>query len=233
MKFLCLGLIALLLIAAGCGGASRSGGGGGGGVPGINILVTSPAGPAAVDGGLVLPIAVNVTNDPANAGVIWTVAPQHKGDPPGTLSDIKSDSVTYNPTAGLTAAVQVTVTATSVTDPTRAAAIAISVYPEVGITTQASALATAFLNTDYTCIQMPITNAGVVQTPCQVSVQGGLAPYAWSVDFSLLPPGLLLSPGLTANETKIVGKPTQSGIYPFNITVKDSLGGTSFHLRCG
>jgi len=222
-----LGLIALLLITAGCGGASRSGGGGGGGVPGINILVTSPAGPAAVDGGLVLPIAVNVTNDPANAGVIWTVAPQHKGDPPGTLSDIKSDSVTYNPPVGLTAAVQVTVTATSVTDPTRAAAIAISVYPEVGITTQASALATAFLNTDYTCIQMPITNAGVVQTPCQVSVQGGLAPYAWSVDFSLLPPGLLLSPGLTANDTKIVGKPTQSGIYPFNITVKDSLGGTS------
>ena len=226
MKFPGLGLIALLLTAVGCGGGS-SNGGGGGGVPGINVLVTSPAGPAAVDAGLVLPIAVNVTNDPANAGVIWTVAPQHKGDSSGTLSDIKPDSVTYNPPADLTAAVQVTVTATSVTDPTRAAAIAISVYPEVAITTQASDLATAFVNTEYTCIQMPITNAGVVQIPCQVSVQGGLAPYTWSVDLSLLPQGLMLSPGLTVNDTKIVGKPALSGIYPFSITVKDSLGGTS------
>jgi hypothetical protein len=226
VKFLGLGLTALLLTAVGCGGGSGNGGGGGD-VPGINIHVTSPAGPAAVDAGLVLPIAVNVTNDPANAGVIWTVAPQHKGDPAGTLSDIKADSVTYNPPADLTAAVQVTVTATSVTDPTRAAAIAISVYPEVVTTTQASDLATAFVNTDYTCIQMPITNAGVVQIPCQVSVQGGLAPYTWSVDLSLLPQGLMLSPGLTVNDTKIVGKPALSGIYPFSITVKDSLGGTS------
>ncbi len=224
MKFLGLGLTALLL-AVGCGGGSSSQGGGGG-VPGINIQVTSPAGPGAVDAGLTLPIAVNVTGDPANAGVTWTVAPQHKGDPAGTLSDITSESVTYNP-PNPTAAVQVTVTATSVTDPTRAAAIAISVYPVVGITTQAADLATAFLNTDYTCIQMPITNAGVIQIPCQVSVKGGLAPYTWTVDLSLLPPGLMLSPGLTANDTKIVGKPTQSGIYPFSITVKDSLGGTS------
>ena len=227
MKFLWLSLTALLLTTFGCGGGSSNGGGGGGGVPGINVLVTSPTGPAAVDAGLVLPIAVNVTNDPANAGVIWTVAPQHKGDPSGTVSDIKPDSVTYNPPADLTAAVQVTVTATSVTDPTRAAAIAISVYPEVAITTQASDLATAFVNTDYTCIQMPITNAGVVQIPCQISVKGGLAPYTWSVDLSLLPQGLMLSPGLTVNDTKIVGKPALSGLYPFSITVKDSLGGTS------
>src|SRR5882724_5061526 len=37
----------------------------------------------------------------------------------------------------------------------------------------------------------------------------------------------MLSPGLTDNDTKIVGKPALSGIYPFSITVKDSLGGTS------
>ncbi len=224
MKFLGLGLTALLL-AVGCGGGS--GNQAGGDVPGINIQVTSPVGPGAVDAGLTLPIAVNVTGDPANAGVIWTVAAQHRGDPSGTLSDIKSDSVTYNPPTNLSAPVQVTVTATSVTDPTRAAAIAISVYPAVGISTQAADLATAFVNTDYTCIQMPITNVGVVQIPCQVSVQGGLAPYTWTVDLSLLPPGLLLSPGLTVNDTKIVGKPTLSGIYPFSITVKDSLGEAS------
>jgi len=98
--------------------------------------------------------------------------------------------------------------------PPVAAAIAISVYPEVVITTQASDLATAFVNTHYTCIQMPITNAGVVQIPCQVSVQGGLVPYTWSVDLSLLPQGLMLSPGLTVNDTKIVGKTRPLGYLP-------------------
>src|SRR5207249_24946 len=34
-------------------------------------------------------------------------------------------------------------------------------------------------------------------------------------------------PGVTANDTKFVGKPTEAGIYPFSITVKDGLGGSS------
>ena len=225
MKFLGLGVIALVG-AVGCGGGSGNGSGGDT-VPGINVQVVSPAVPAAVDVGLVVPITVNVTNDAANAGVVWSVAVQHKGDPVGTLSDVKPDSVTYNPPANLNAPVQNAVTATSVTDPTRAATIPISVYPAPAVTTQSSDLATAFVNTDYTCVQLPIPNAGVTQIPCQASVKGGLGPYSWAVDANTpLPPGLVLAPGLTPNDTKFVGRPTASAIYPFNLTVADSLGGT-------
>ncbi|MBI3477731.1 MAG: putative Ig domain-containing protein [Acidobacteria bacterium] len=224
MKFLGVGLV-VVLFAIGCGGGS--GNGTGGDTQGVTIQVTSPAGAAAVDANLPLQIAVSVTNDPANAGVTWTVSAQQKGDPAGTLSDIKTEAVTYIPPANITAPIQVTVRATSVTDPTRSAAIPISVYPQVAITTQSSDLATAFLNTAYTCIQHPITNAGVVQIPCQASVQGGLGPYTWTADLSALPPGLQLSPGLTVNDTKFVGAPNLIGIYPFRVTVTDSLGGTS------
>ena len=221
-----LAFVLVLVVTVGCGGGNSSGGnnGGGGGVPGINVQVTSPVGAAAVDGGQQLAITVTVSNDPANAGVTWSVAPAIKGGPVGTLTDSKSFSVTYNPPGDLSETAQVTVTATSVSDPTRSASIPISLYPAPSITTQSSDLATAFLNTDYTCIQMPITASGVIQIPCQVTVAGGMGPYTWSLGDSFLPDGLLLVPGLTANTTQIVGAPTLVGIYPFTLTVTDNLG---------
>jgi len=225
VRFWSLGLVALLFVV-GCGGGSSPGTGGG--IGGITIDIVSPAGVAAIDSGLTLPIAVIVNNDSGNAGVVWTVAPQHKGDPSGSLTDVQATSVTYNPPAGIGAATHVTVTATSVTDPTRSVTLPIAVYPALAVTTQSSDLATAFVNTSYTCIQNPITNAGVLQIPCQVTVTGGLAPYTWTVDpNTLLPDGMLLGPGLTANDTKIVGIPTTPGIFPFNLHATDSLGGTT------
>jgi len=220
-----VGLIALLFVV-GCGGGSSPGTGGG--IGGITIDIISPAGVAAVDSGLTLPITVKVNNDSGNAGVIWTVAAQQKGNPSGSLSDVQATSVTYNPPAAIASAMHVTVTATSVTDPTRSVTLPIAVYPALAVPTQSSDLSTAFVNTSYTCVQKPITNAGVIQIPCQVTVTGGLAPYTWSVDpNTLLPDGMFLGPGLTANDTKIVGVPTTAGIYPFKLNAADSLGGTT------
>lgn len=230
MKYLSLALTALLF-TIGCGGGSSSPSGGD--ISGINVHVTSPVGPGAVDAGLTLPITVEVTGDSSKAGVIWSVAAQHRGDPAGTLTDIKSDSVTYNPPSPdqVTAALQVTVTATSVTDPTRAAAISVAVYPALSITTKSSDLATAFLNTDYTCIQSFARGKTVTQIPCTVDATGGLGPYTWSLSANALPDGMLLvdSPANPPSTTssKIVGKPTLSGIFPFSLTVKDSLGGSN------
>ena len=227
MKVLGFGLIALLL-AVSCGGGS--GNSKGGDIGGINVEVTSPVGAAAVDSGLVLPITVTVTNDSSKAGVVWSVGVQHKGDPTGTLSDITPTSVTYNsPAPGqVTSPVQVNVIATSVTDPSRSASVPISVYPALAIAPLPFGLATAFVNTDYTCIQYPITQGGVTQVPCQVTVAGGLAPYTWTLDGgTFLPDGLSLSRGLTANDIAIVGKPNLSQISPFKLRVTDSLGGTT------
>ncbi len=239
MKVPTSALVVALAVTVGCGGGgSNSNNGGGGGVSGINVKVISPSGPAALEGASknnptnqTLPITVSV-NDSANAGVMWTVAPVQLGDPAGTLTNIQASFVTYNPPVNLTSSIQVMVTATSVTDPTRSATIPISLYLSPSITTQSSDLSAAFINADYNCIHVPITNAGVAQIPCQVSVKDGLGPYTWSLGSTLLPDGLLLAPGVSINEvdgqhaTQIVGAPTLVGSFPFSLTVTDSLGGS-------
>lgn len=233
MKYLGCGLI-ILIFLVGCGGGSKSGGGAGCcGVPGINVEVVSPTGAAAVDGNpnQTLAITVKVTNDSSNAGVTWTVAPAVKNGPTGTLSAQTAWSVTYTPPTGVTSPVQVTVTATSVTDTTRSAAIPIAVYPPLVAVTTSSDLATAFLNTNYTCIQQPISGF-VQQVTCLASVAGGVGPYTWSLGASSLPLGLELAPATlppsgATSSTEIIGIPTLSGIYPFTLTVTDATGNSA------
>lgn len=233
MKYLSFGLI-ILVFSLGCGGTNGGGVGGCCGVPGINVKVVSPIGAGSVDDNptLNLPITVKVTNDSANAGVIWTLAPAVKGDPAGTLSGQQALAVTYNPPTAVTSPLQVTITATSVTDPTRSAIIPVTVYPPLaGITTPATALTTAFLNTNYTCFQ--VSTFFVSQNTCLAAVSGGMEPYSWSLGQSLLPPGLQLGaagqtlPPGTTSATAIVGIPTAVGIYPFSLTVTDGTGNTA------
>ena len=238
VSVLAIFLVLTLVVATGCGGGSSSADpGGGGGAPGINVVVITPSGPAAVDGGQTLPISVQVSNDSKNAGVTWSVSPVHKGDQPGTLTNVQAMSATYNPPANVEAPFQVTVTATSVSDPTRSVSLPVSLYPAPVITTQSSDLDTAFVNTTYNCVQKPILGSGVLQIPCMVNVQGGLAPYTWNLGSTFLPDGLTLAPGTpllpATGTTEVVGIPIQAGpdpivgVHNFALTVTDSLGITS------
>ena len=61
--------------------------------------------------------------------------------------------------------------------------------------------------------------AGQQQTPyaAQLGANGGTAPYSWSVSSGLLPLGLTLN-----STAAISGTPTQSGIFSFSVSVKDS-----------
>ncbi len=221
----------------GCGG-SKSGDPGGGccGVPGINVDVVSPAGAAAIDDNpnLTLAITVKVTNDSANAGVTWTLTPAILKNQTETLTGQTAFSATYTPPdysklpSGVTFPLRATVTATSVTDPTRSAAIPITIYPPLVEVTTSANFATAFLKTNYTCIQQPISGP-VHQITCLASVAGGVGPYTWSLGSSVLPPGLQLAPAPTpapgtTSSTEIIGIPTASGIYPFSLTATDATG---------
>ena len=235
MKYPVFALVLLLLALAGCGGGS-SGSGGCCGIGGINVQVVSPLPPAAVDdnNGLNVPITVAVTGDSSNAGVTWTVSPTEDGGPTGTLTNQQALTVTYVPPPGLNNTAQVIVTATSVTDPTRSAAIPISVYPPLAGATTSSSLATAFVNTDYTCILQPITPAGVTQVACEVGITGGLPPVTWSLGDTLLPVGLALaadnSPSSTCSPqtcTLISGIPVSTGVSLFTLTATDATGNSA------
>jgi Putative Ig domain len=237
-------VLVILIFLIGCGGGSKSGGGGGCcGVPGINVVVVSPTGAAAIDGNLgqTLAITVKVTSDSANAGVTWTVEPGIKGGPTGTLSAQQPLSVTFTPPTGVTSPIQVTVIATSVTDTTRSASIPIAIYPPLTAYTNSNylGLTTAFLNSNYICI-----GGGDIQTACEVAVLGGpidpgtgnSLPVAWSLGDTLLPPGLELAPAQTilqpppppapqnSSAIAIIGTPTMSGIFTFSLTATDATG---------
>ena len=248
MKYLGYGLI-ILIFLIGCGGGSKSNSGGGGGgccpVPGINVEVVSPTGAAAIDGNpnQTLAITVKVTNDSSNAGVTWTVEPAVRGGPTGALSGQTALSVIFTPPTGVISPVQVTVTATSVTDTTRSATIPIAIYPPLIAYTSPAylGLATAFLNTNYICI-----GSGDVQSGCEVGVLGGPVdpssgkslPVTWSLGDTLLPPGLELAPAQTvlpapappapqnSSAIAIIGTPMMSGIFPFSLTATDATGNT-------
>lgn len=244
VKYPSFGLV-ILIFLLGCGGVSKSGTGNCCGVPGINVQVVSPVGPAAVDGNSsqTVAITVQVSNDSSGAGVTWTQVPAVVNGPTGTLSNPQSLSVTFTPPTGITSATQVNVTATSVTDPTRSATIPITVYPPLTAYFNNSylGLATAFLKTNYICVGI-----GDTQTACEVGVLGGPVnpasgeslPVTWSLGNTSLPPGLELATAQTVlpppaqpapqntSAIAIVGTPTASGIYPFTLTATDTTGNT-------
>ncbi len=229
-KLLLFSLLTLTLCAIGCGGGSKGDNSSNSGTSGVSVEVISPKGAGALDDNQTLGITVQVTNNgsPDNGGVTWTVAADQNGGLAGTLTNLQATSVTYNPPPGITTQAQVTVTATSVTDHTRSAAIPLSIYVTPAIATTSVDLAPAYLKTDYTCIQTPISGPNSVnQIPCELVVNGGLPPFSWSLGNTLLPPGLQLVPGSESNIEGIVGQPTTTGVYLFSLTATDSLGGTT------
>jgi hypothetical protein len=56
-----------------------------------------------------------------------------------------------------------------------------------------------------------------------VSATGGIVPYTWSITSGALPSGLAINPSTGV----ISGTPSMTGTYTFEVTVKDSTGGTA------
>jgi hypothetical protein len=154
------GLFALLTLGlSGCGGTSTQ--------P-IAIGLTSSAN--GIDQGQTDSITASVRNDPKTAGVQWSVSGG------GTLSGQTTTSTTYNAPASVTSAFTATVTATSITDPTKTSSLQFKVSPLPTITTTSLAEATA--GTAYSAT---------------LSESGGTSPYKWTIASGALPTGLILS----------------------------------------
>lgn len=111
-------------LLAGCGRGEPAA------APPIGVPVLSPSMPQTVSAGQPLSISATVTNDPQNAGVTWTAtctAPSC-----GFVSPSRTPSgmpTTYTAPNPVTAKLSITVTATSVTDITKSASLAVTVTP--------------------------------------------------------------------------------------------------------
>jgi FG-GAP-like repeat/Putative Ig domain len=206
MSRVCLFVVALFVLgmAALMGGCASSS------PPPISVSL-SPSSPQAIDQGQTVVITATVTNDTTSKGVSWTLTG------PGSLSSSTGPSVTYtSPTPNLTSAQQATVTATSAADPTKSAALHITVNPYLQIPFQT--LASGSVGAPYS------------QT---IALTGGTPPFQWSVYNGPIitgyevggsvPDGLKLA----ANSGTISGTPTGGGTWYFEATVTDAAGATS------
>jgi predicted dienelactone hydrolase len=128
-------------------------------VPAIMISV-DPNG-AIVVAGTKQVLTATVTNDPGNAGVVWSISPAPGA---GTLSDVTKTSVTFNaPATTPPSDVVVTITATSVTDATKTFPVTVTIPAiAVSISPNSPVLVPANTTQDFTAtVSYDPGNAGV------------------------------------------------------------------------
>jgi len=196
----------VLAIAALMGGCSSSSS------PPISVGL-SLSSPQAIDQRQTLAITATVNNDSSSKGVSWAWTG------PGSLTNSTATSVTYtSPPTSITAAQQVTVTATSNADPAKTAALQITVnpYPQVPFQT----LASGSVGASYS--QM-------------ITLTGGTAPFQWSVYDGPIITGYEVGGsvpnGLTLNASTgaISGTPTGGGTWYFEVIATDATGAFGFN----
>jgi hypothetical protein len=199
----CATILMAVAVATGlgaCGGGSKGAATVG---VGVGVALSAPSGTTLIAQGGTLEIDAAVSNDQNNAGVTWTLAG------PGSASSSTTTAYVYLAPTGISGALTVTLTASSITDPTRSASVTITVNGTPIIVQPV--LFPANLNIAY---------------GAYIGVAGGLAPYTWSVSSGTLPAGLALN-GSTAATLGITGTPTALGSSTFTITVKDANSATA------
>jgi hypothetical protein len=149
---------------------------------GVNL---APSTNQALDVNQSVPLTANVVNDTSNQGVNWTVICPAGVATCGAMAQAKSASGAadnFVAPANVNAAETVTVTATSVSDPTQAKSVQVTVNPAFALVNPAPT--------------QPLP--GNVGTPFSFNlmsfVQGGTPPFNWVVKSGTLPTWLTLNP---------------------------------------
>jgi hypothetical protein len=196
------GLAGLLmtLLALGCGGGNSTAPPPPPPPPPSNISVSlSPSSPQTVDQGQTINITATVENDSSGKGVTWSVS----GD--GTLSNQTSTSVAYDVPSNILIPLSVTgtITAKSVSDPTKTASLAVTVNQSPTISTN----------------YLPSGNAGTAYN-LPLAESGGTPPLNWTVIAGSLPTGLVLNSSTGA----ITGTPLDGGTWYVEFQLTDAVG---------
>jgi len=156
--------------------------------------------------------AANVANDSSNKGVTWSVSGSGcSGSACGSLTGTTTSSATYNAPSPVSAALTVSVTATSAADTTRSASSTVVVNPPPAIATTS----------------LPSGSLGAAYL-APLAATGGTGTLIWSLASGSLPAGLTLSGGGVIQGTglsyaaAISGTPKAAGQFNFTLEVTDS-----------
>jgi Putative Ig domain len=163
--------------SAGCGSASSS-------VPPNKVVSVSvnPNSAQMVDQGQTDSFSATVADDSSNKGVTWTLTQNNTPCSPGcgTISPASTASgalATYTAPPAVNANLHFNVTATSVADTTKSAAVAATAVPPPALNNPAS---------------LPAATVGQPYS-YQLTENGGVPPFAWSITSGSLPAGLSLN----------------------------------------
>lgn len=189
---------AILLLAmtfCACGGSGHS------------VGVTASPTTMALDQGQATNVTATVTNDSTKSGVTFALSCSAAAC--GTLSATTSTATTFTAPTPVASSLQVTITAKSVKDGTKAAASVITVNPNPSIAMPGATQLNATMNTAFSL------SLG----------SGGSGPFTWQITSGALPAGLTLNASASTGAAVITGKPTALGTSAFTIKVTDSAGG--------
>jgi hypothetical protein len=216
------GYVAALFLA--CVGAILFAGCGGGTATSITIEIIPPSTGSAVDVGSTQPVNFTATlgGDTKNQGVTWKLSGTNcSGSGCGSLSSEQPFSVTFTAPTALpsSAALSVTLTATSVAQTSVTSTITIIVQPTVTFSTAI-------------CTPAGVTNpcglangANGMAYNQSITLTGGVPPYTFAVVSGGLPDCLTMNLGPTTTlTTPIVGKPCNSGTFAFALQATDHGG---------
>jgi hypothetical protein len=219
LALLFIGLLAAVL-ASGCGTSG----------PPISVSL-SPSSAQNVQQGQTVSIMANVANDLSTKGVSWSLSGVGcTGAGCGALTNQTIDSATYNAPASLPSDLTVTVTATSVVDPSKSASIVIIVPATVvTIRNKLTELAAGAVNSSFFFAQFTATvqndpaNAGVTWTltanGTACSPACGTLSFASANSVTYTPPATVPAapnnmPSITATS---VSNPSRFDVDPFTI----------------
>jgi len=192
-----LATLAATLVLSGCGHSSGSTAVG----VGSGITLNSPSSTTEVEEGASLEITASVADDPQNLGVVWSLLG------PGTASTNTKSTYVYVAPTGVTGSDTVTLTATSIANPLQQASVTLTVNGTLQL--EPPVLFPANINVPYATF---------------FTVDGGIAPYTWTVVSGSVPAGLSLD-GSTTQTTALSGTPTTLGTSTFTLKVTDSSSG--------
>jgi len=183
--------LSVVLLMCGCGSA-----------PTAPIAVTiSPALAPNLDQGQTSQFTAVLAGDTSGKGVLWTVSgPGCTGAACGSFINQTSTSATYRAPAAVTTALNVTVTANSVAQPSQFASTTFSIVPPPSIITTGLPAATP---------------SYIYHT--QLTADGGVQPLNWTVASGTLPAGMALN-----GSGVLYGTPTTGGTSTFTVKVTDS-----------
>lgn len=213
-------LTSISAMLTGCGGSAA----GESLQPPPQIAVAIHESAASVEMGQSDTLIATLTNDANNRGVRWYVS--CPSAPCGAMAKAQSASGasdTYNAPSVVLAAETVTVTAISVSDPTKFATVELAVKPSPSPVITSG-------NPPNGTIGVGYGGRGLCGIGFDygfvLDAAGGVPPYVWSwaaAPDSSLPPGLTMQTLCSLNKTfGITGVPTTAGTYNVIVTVTDS-----------